>query len=226
MKLLIKIFFILIIIIIIALYLWGDFFLEHVGSYALRTPLDIREVRFLPHRFIFKLYGINLSEKRIFIKEGVLSLIPLRGEFYGLRLADKILLRERNFSLDISRHNGWEINLFFKGVDISKFNRGFEKGKVNGTVEGVYSRGNCALYGILYLNNIVYSDSEESFLGISSEDLKKLIEIQGGHLELDFTYKGPINEFDQLYRYKPGRKTMNLIKKYIVDKFLSKINKR
>lgn len=218
MRLLIKIFILLIVFILIVLSIWGEYLLEGIGSKILGTPIDINRLKFLPHKLIFKLYGINMPEKYILFLAGTISLFPQRLEFYGFKFMDKILLGQKDFSLCVSRHNGWEINGFFKGVDLTKLDYGFKKGEINGSVDGIYNSGNCEFYGILYLNNIIYSDSGGNFLGISADELRELIEKYNGRLELDFTYKGPINKVDELYRYKPGRKTIGLIKTYLLKK--------
>lgn len=217
MRLLIKIFVLLIILILIILSILGEYLLEGIGSKILGTPLDINQVKFLPHKLIFKLYGINMPEKYVLFPAGMISLVPPRLEFYGLKCMDKILLGGKGFSLFITRHNGWEINVFFKGVDLGKLDYGFKKGEINGSVDGIYSGGNCELYGTIYLKNIIYSDSGGNFLNISPDELRELIELYDGQLELDFTYKGPVNKIDELYRYRPGKKTMGLIRKYFVN---------
>lgn len=218
MKSLIEIFIFLIILILIVLSIWGGWLLENISTHILQSDVDINQVRFIPHRLEFKLYGINLPEKDILIPTGRIFLFPPRLEFYGLKVMDKILLGERGFSVSVTRRKYWEINLLFKGVDLGKLDYGFEKGGLSGVVDGIYTGGNCEFYGVLYLKDIIYSDSDNVFLGISSDELKELIEIYNGKLELDFTYKGPIGEITELYRYRPGKKTMGLVKRYILKK--------
>lgn len=222
MRLVIRIFVILIILVLVFLGIWGGRALEKIGTYILQTPLDINHVRFIPHRLMFKLYGIDLPEKNIFIPLGAISVLPPRLELNGLKIKDKIILGGRNFYINISRHRNWEISVLFKGVDITKFDYRFRKGEIGGFVEGVYVEGDCKLYGVLNLKNIIYSDTGSSFLGISSSEFQKIIEIYKENLVLDFAYNGPLNEITELYRYRPGKKTFALLKRYLIEKVLSR----
>lgn len=218
MKSLIKYFILVIILIGVLLSIWGGPALEKTLTYILQTQVDISRAKFAPHRFMFKLYGIDMPEKDILITLGTLSLFPIRVELYGLKIEDKIILGPKDFWVDISRHRGWEINGLFKGVDLGRMDYGFVKGEIRGAIEGVYMGGNCKFYGTLQLRNIIYSDTNGRFLGIPSGEFKKIIDIYNGNLELDFTYSGPLNGIDELYRYRPGRKTLALIKRYLLSK--------
>lgn len=218
MKLLFKFIILLIILALVVLSVWGEWLLEKAGAYIFQTTVDINKVKFMPHRLIFNLYGINLPEKNILIPRGAIFLFPPRLEFYGLKVMGRILLAENGFSLNVSRHKYWEISVLFKGLDLSKMDYGFTKGVLSGTVDGIYSKGNCELYGVLYLNNIIYSGTNGGIMGISPDEFKKIIETRNGSLELDFTYKGPIGGLTELYRYRPGKKTLALIKTYLIEK--------
>lgn len=224
MRLLIKLFLFFLILILIAMYFRGDFFLEKAGTYILNTTVEISKVKFIPRRFAFKLYGIDLPKKNILFPTGSVFLFPPKLELYGLKFKDKILLNKKNFSGEIFWRNNWQVGILFKGVDLTKFGHGFEKGVVSGTIDGSYTGGNLGFYGLFHLNEISYSDSESSFLGISSEEFQKLIDMHNGHLELDFTYKGPIDKIDELYRYRPGKKTMSLVRDYLIQN-LQKVSK-
>ncbi len=84
MKSLIKLFLLFLVIILATLYFCGGWFLEKAGSYILDTPVDISKVRFMPHKFAFKLYGVNLPRKHILFPSGSVFLFPPKLEFYGL----------------------------------------------------------------------------------------------------------------------------------------------
>lgn len=220
MRSLIRIFVLLIIFILVFLSVWGGWALEKIGTYILQTQVDIDHVKFTPHRLVFSLYGINLQEKYILIPKGTISLLPPGLELYGLKVEDKILLGENGFSVTVTRHGDWEIGVLFKGIDLGKLGYGFKKGQLRGTIDGIYRKGNCELYGILSLNSIVYSDTDNEFLGITSSEFQKMIDEHSGKLELDFTYNGAINGLADLYRYKPGKKTFTLMKEYLLRKIL------
>lgn len=220
MRLLIEFIILLIILGLIFLAVFGDWLLENIGARVLRTDVDINKVKFSSTGLVFRLYGINLPKKNIIISTGKISLFPPRLEFYGLKIKNEILLGERSFSIDISRHRNWEISVLFKGVDLSRLGYGFKKGELSGTVDGIYIRGNCELYGVLSIKNIGFLDLDGEFLGISFRDLEELSRIYNGKLELDFTYNGPIGKIDEFYRYMPGRKTMGLVKTYLLKKVL------
>lgn len=216
MRLLIRIFILSTTLVVVFLSIWGGWALERIGTYILQTPVDINRVKFIPHRLVFRLYGIDLQEKYILIPSGTISIFPPGLQLSGLKVRDKILLGERGFSVDISRHRDWEIGVLFSGVDLGKLGLGFKKGELRGHVDGIYAEGNCELYGVLNLNNIIYSDTDSEILGISSSEFQKIIDTKGGNIELDFTYNGPVNEITELYRYRPGKKTLALIKKFLL----------
>lgn len=220
MRLLIEFSVLLIILCFIFLSIFGDWFLEKIGTRLLDTDVDINRVKFSPIELVFTIYGINLPDKNIIIPTGKIFLFPPRLEFYGLIVKDRISLGERDFSMDIWRHRDWKISVLFKKVALRRLGYGFKKGEISGTVDGNYTRGNCKLYGLLNINNIGFMDLDGEFLGISFRDIEELSRACDGKIELDFTYNGPLGELDKLYRYKPGRRTMALVNTHLLRKVL------
>lgn len=210
MKLLIKIFFLLAIVLFTILIIWADPILEKAGSRILNTPVKINQVRFSPAKLCFELYGIDIREKNILFPSGELHLILPGLKLHGLKLMENIL-GEKNFCMEISRHRNWEINIFVKGADLSRAGFGFEKGEISGDIEGIYRDGSCILSGIMRLKNVVFSDTDSEFLGMSAEEFEEILKIYKGEVELDFTYRGPPDEIDNPSNYSPGRKSINLL---------------
>lgn len=225
MRLLIRFFVLLIILALVFLSIWGGWTLEKIGTYILQTPVDINRVKFIPHRLVFKLYGVNLPEKDILMPLGNISLFPPRLQLHGLKIRDKTLLNEKGFLFEISRSKNWDISAMFKGVNLSRLGYGFQKGQVSGVVNGYYISGNCRFYGIVELRDVIYSSSNGGFLGISSSEFQEIIDTKNGNIELDFTYNGPIDGLMDLYRYKPGKKTFTLIKEYLLGKIALRVPK-
>lgn len=222
MRLLIRSFILLVVVILIILTLWGGLILEKVGSHFLDTSININRFKFIPYKVRFYLYGINLAEKDIIIPVGTISFIPPKIEFYGLRFANNIILSEKKFSAYISLHRNWEVDIFFKDIDLNKLDYRFKNGIASGHINGIYTNRNCEFHGMLKMDKLVYSDSETVFLSISSKELDELIKTHNGTLELDFTYKGPVDEINELHRYMPGRKTIGLVRDLLLNKISSK----
>lgn len=218
MKLLIRLFLLLVIVLLFVLMVWGKPILEGISSHVLKTPVNINKAKFVPYKLTFELHGINIPKKNLIIPSGTIRLVPPRLEFYGLKFMDNIILDTKQFSVSISLYKHWEINALFSGIDLSKLNYSFKKGELSGTIDGTYAKRNCEFYGLVNLSNIIYSDRDAVILGMSSEELEDIINARNGHIELDFAYRGPIDKMDELNRYAPGRKTMALIKTYVVDK--------
>lgn len=218
MKSLIKLFFFLVIICVICLIVWARPVLEKIGSRALNTNVRIKQARFIPYKLMFEIYGISLPKKDTLIPSGKLRLIPLKLELYGLKLNNRILLREKNFFIELLWQKGWKINITLNQADLSKFGYGFKRGKVSGDIAGIYSRGNCAFSGLLRFKDLVYADSDNEFLGMTADEFEEIIDAYNGQIEMDFNYNGPFDEIDNLTHYSPGRKTIQLLAAMVAKK--------
>lgn len=217
MKLLIKSLMLLMGVLVLVFFLWPGPILERIGTYLLNTPVKIDKAWYGRYKG-FKLRGIGLHEKGVFFKSGAINIIPPALELSGLKLTDKIILDEKKFYAKIIRKKNWDVTILLRDVDLSKFEYGFEKGKADADIGGICKEGICDVYGILRLEKIVYSDSNSSFLGISSEEFQKLMEDNNGKIELDFTYKGPLDGLDSVSNYSPGRKTFQLVASIVMQK--------
>ena len=94
---------------------------------------------------------------------------------------------------------------------------GIERGAVSGSVTGYYSpkEERFFLECDLYCKDLDYEDTsllpKFSVFGISSDKFYEVIADNDGVIEIDFTYQGPLDEFDQLFHYRPGQKTISLL---------------
>lgn len=220
MKFIFNILIIFIIVIVLAFVFFGKQILETVGTYVIKTEVNINNVKFIPYKFLFRLNGIEIKSKKVFFPTGTVSLFPLNMHFNGINF-DNNILSEDDFFIDILRHDAWEIEISFQNLKLNKIDKSFIKGSVKGNISGKYNGIMLFLSGIFYINNIVYTGGGVDFLNISKEEVMDLIEKHDGNLQLDFTYKGPIEGMDNINNYKPGAKTMQLIGSYIVRRILS-----
>ena len=219
MKLLIKIFIAVIILLLLLMaisYFWGGSLLEKAGSILLGENIIINRVYFTPRRLSFVMKKISVPGKNIYFPQGVLRLFPLCQECRGLRFGDKVFLSPGEFSFSICRGGGWRVAAVLDNIALSRLDQKFGPGEVRGKIKGGYDKGQLDLYGVVHLSNLSYNGAPVSFLDISPEMLQDLLQDSGGQLSLDFIYQGPADTMDELYRYRPGRKTLDLIKRYIV----------
>ena len=229
MKLLIKIFITVIVVLFLLMvipYFWGRPLLEKAGSLLLQENIVIDRVCFIPHRLSFQMQTVRIPGKNVVFPQGVLRLIPLQLECSGIRFADKISLQPGGFSLNIRSGRAWQVAVAFTDISLSRLDGKFGQGEIQGKIEGGYDKGLLDLYGVVRLTNLSYNDNEGSFLDISPETLQDLLQNSGGQLSLDFIYQGPVDKMDELYRYRPGPKTLDLLRTYFAGAAARSINKK
>ena len=231
MKLLIKFSLIVVILTVLAVCFFSRGLLEKTGSYFLKTDIKINRVKFVPHRLLFRARGIQLPEKRVSFSSGHIYLFPPKIELYGMNFSDIVTidLNENNFSCGAraSRPPDWNVYLNFQELPLDSMGFGVIEGKARGYLRGVYkASGKCDFYVDIVMEDVRLGEGEPEgdFSGVSRGDLLKIIETRGGNIELDFTFSGPSDKIATLYYYKPGKKTMDLLRSClyfsIVPKFL------
>jgi hypothetical protein len=191
--------------------------LENLGSRVLRTKVEISSIDVIPYKLALKLNGIKVPKEKLFIQDGMLYVIPLKLVLYGAKVGNSINLQRENFIIRIYRKWGWKFDVFLKGIDIKKFDNGFKSGVLNGYVNGKYKR-QLDFCGTIVLKNIVLSDLQDEYFGIAATDVKEIIKNNQDKIEIDFLYNGPISDIRNLTRYRPGQKTVQLIKSFILKK--------
>jgi len=215
MKSLIKLFLILLIIIFTIIVIWRKPIFENLGSRILKKKVVISSVNFIPYKLAFKLIDIKIPKEGIFVPEGIFYFIPLKLNLYGVKVQNIIDLKKENFNIQIYRKWAWKFDIFVKNLDLKKFDNGIKKGILNGHINGQYG-GKVNFYGLVTIDNIVLTEGRDEYFGIPAFDAENIIEEYKGKIELDFTYNGPFSEINNLTRYKPGTKTMRVLKTYLL----------
>jgi hypothetical protein len=196
--------------------IWRKPLFENLGSRILKTKVEIKSVEFIPYKLAFRLINIKVPKENIFIPEGMFYLIPLNLELYGVKARNTIDLKKESFTMKIYRKWGWKFDVFVKDIDLKKFDSGIKKGFLNGHISGKYGK-KVNFYGLVTINNIVLAEGQDEFFGIPSFDVENIVKKYNGKIELDFTYNGPVSDVNNLTRYKPGTKTMRVIKTYLLQ---------
>lgn len=219
MKLLIKFIAVVIILVIAVACIWGGLIIEKIASANIGTEVDIAKTRFLPHKLIFVMEDISLPQENVSIPEGIIHLMPIKLELYGLDFKKLTKLGKDNFQAVILKNKKWEFDIVLEGMPLNDLNIGLIGGTANGNIKGTYDKDILDYYAVIGVKDVIPSPSISSkgFLGLSSEQLQGIIQQSNGDFEMDFSYSGPRDDYKKLYRYKPGSKTINLIRNFILQ---------
>lgn len=245
MKLLIKILIAGIIIGVVVFYIgltiYGKALLANIASRILQTEVKVASVKFIPNRLSLKLSTVTIPDKEIVFTEGIVHLAPLKIELQGLEIMRKLKIIEDNLSLCawpedlLSRSRTWQVVLNFKNVDLAAISSiypdiwsyGFTDGTLDGKMDGIYcDEQKCEFYGLFHFYNMIYDESvterRGGILGISAEEIVRFIQDNDGSIDLDFGYKGPLNELNNPSMYRPGPKIMRSLGVYLIKKVSQK----
>lgn len=241
MKLLIKVVIVSIIVIVLVLYLgltiYGKGLVTNIASGVLHTDVEIARVKFVPLRVALQLYEINIPKWKMIFPKGIIHLVPLRLQLHGLETMKELEISEDKLSLRVQAKNLlfkqriWKFALDFKNVDLldlsskwpEAWSWGFTSGTLDGKIDGVFSdEKGCRLYGLLHFYNMAYDESgsveSKGPLGIPIEEIVEFIDAHRGSIDIDFTYKGPLNELNNPSRYRPGPKIIRSLGAYLIKK--------
>lgn len=246
MKLLIKVVIVGIVVIAFILYfgltIYGKALVTNAASQILHTDVEIAKVKFVPLRLALQLERVNISKWNMRFPEGIVYLVPLRVEFHGLEIKRELEILKNEFSLKVnaksllSKPRIWKVDLVFTGVDLADLSSmwpdvwsyGFSNGILDGKIEGTFSDSDgkdCKLYGLLHFYNMVYNESDttkpDGPLGIPIEEIVEFIQVNDGAIDLDFAYKGPLDELNNPFRYRPGPKIIRALGTHLIRKVSS-----
>lgn len=240
MKLLIKTLIAGIVVIVLVVYIglaiYSKPLLTNIASRVLHTDIEIARVKFLPKRLALQLDRISIPEWKMVFHKGVIHLAPLKLHLQGLQITKELTLREDKLSFRVqakelfSKPSIWDVNMTFKNVDLidlssiwpEVWSYGFSKGTLDGIIDGTYSGKNCKFYGVLHFYNMVYNEPSterpKGPLGIPIEEIVEFIQDNNGSIDLDFTYKGPLDDLNDPFRYRPGPKIIRSLGTYLIKK--------
>lgn len=227
MKLLIKITAIMLAVLFVILYIvlniWGGAIVSSIGSRVSGEELEVQKASFVPWNLSMRLKKVSLPERKICFSEGKINLLPLQMELRGLEIEGNTIATEERLILRVRKTKNWDIDLTGNNIDIGSVRRLHPDAKtiapVNGNVDikinGYYysRKEECNLDFLVVLDNLILEgDIDEQ------NKITQFLQGMDQPIEVDFTYEGPVSEFDQFYRYRPGPKTLVIIARQFLSK--------
>jgi len=233
------------IILFICLYIGLSFFGKalagHIASQTLKTRVTVLKAVFIPTKLALRLYEISIPDKKLLFSKGTVYLLPLKFSFQGLKAGENLSLPNKNFFLHIKNSrffsNLWEVKLVLKNINLIKISSNLSayfsftkkqldifylwisSGQLDIKISGKYStRKTCNFYTLIRFHNIDFNKPiglNKKLFGIHIKEIVDFIKSNNNNIDLDFNYKGPSNELNDISHYQPGPKSIYLIRKLI-----------
>lgn len=223
MKSLIKFILFVLFIIFAVSILANRIIIEKTASHFLHTPVKIESSRIILKGPCIAVNNVSIAKYEILISEAYLYFFPPKFVCNSLNYKNILFFKKPDFSFIIFLKNGWQFELLLKNIMLDKISQGIAKGLAKCNLKGFIKDKNLEFSGDVVLSEVVLLKKDFEIYDLSNDEIEDILQKNNRIVDIDFTYKGPIDKFGNIMFYKPGKKIMSLIKTYLLDKLIEKV---